>query len=174
MATGTMDLSPGSADLPDGTGSNLAPAIQRVKISGSAPVGYPRQLVFDAAQREQVSWTRRVPANFASGPTIVVQFKMASATAGVVVFEARVAAVTPGDSTDVDAKALGAANSVTTATVPGTAGYLAEVQITLTNADSMAAGDFVIFYLARDGANGSDTATGDCEVTSITFLYTTT
>lgn len=173
MATGTINLAIGAAVLPDGSASNAAPALQRVKSSAGAPTPYFMQLAFDATTEEQVSWSLRMPANYASAPILAVQYKMASATTGGVAFEARLAAVSDGDAQDVDAKGFAAAN-VGTATVPGTAGHLDEVQVTLTNADSVAAGDLVFVYLNRDPAHASDTATGDAEVVSVTLLYTTT
>lgn len=173
MATGVVILNPGSAIVPDGTASNLAPQIVRVKSSAVAPAPYFYQLNFDDAQREQVSWQFALPPNYANAPILKVQYKMASATTGAVVIDGRVAAVTPGDATDVDAKAFGSANT-TTNTVPGTVGHLKEVSLTLTNDDSLAAGDFVVVYLARDGSSGSDTATGDMGIISVYLTYTTT
>lgn len=173
MATGSILLSPGSAVMPDGSASNAAPGIVRVKSSAGAPTPYFLQLLFDAATEEQCCWSLRMPANYASAPVLKVGYKMSSATTGGVAFEARLAAVSDGDATDVDAKALAAAN-VGTATVPGTAGHRDEVSVTLTNADSLAAGDLVMVYLNRDPAHASDTATGDAEVTDITLEYTTT
>lgn len=172
MATGSILLSPGAAILPDGSASNAAPAVQRVKSSAAAPTPYLLQLAFDAATEEQVCWTMRMPANYASAPVLKVGYKMATATTGGVAFEARIAAVSDGDAQDVDAKAFAAAN-VGTATVPATAGHRDEVSITLTNADSLAAGDLVVVYLNRDPAHASDTATGDAEVTDVTLEYTT-
>ena len=49
-----------------------------------------------------------------------------------------------------------------------------EISLTLTNADTVAAGDFVVLYLARDVAAGGDTATGDMEVIAVSLEYTTT
>jgi hypothetical protein len=118
-------------------------------------------------------WCFRMPLDYASAPVLKVQYKMTSATSGGVAFTANIAAVTPGDATDVDAKALASDNTATDATVPGTAGFLKEISITLTNADSLAAGDFVIVRLAREVANATDTATGDCEVPAVTLEYTT-
>lgn len=172
MATGSILLSPGSAVPPDGSASNAAPQLQRVKSSASAPTPYFQQFAFDASTEEQCCWTFRMPADYASAPVLRVQYKMTSATTGGVAFEARIAAVSDGDATDVDAKAFAAAN-VGTATVPGTAGHLDEVAITLTNADSLAAGDYVIVYLNRDPAHASDTATGDAEVLGAALTYTT-
>lgn len=171
MATGIVTLNPGAAVFPDGTASNLAPQLARVKSSAGAPMPYFYQLNFDAGQREQVSWQFVMPPNYLSAPILRVQYKMTSATSGAVAIDGRIAAVTPGDSTDVDAKAFGSANT-TTDTVPGTAGYMKQIALTMTNADSLAAGDFVVVYFARDGAAGGDTATGDMEVLSVTLAYT--
>ena len=104
-----------------------------------------------------------------------VKYKMASATTGSVRFEGFVMAVTDGDAQDVDADAFAATNSAGD-TVPGTAGFLGEFTITLTNADSLAANDFVVIRLNRDadGTTGTDDATGDCEVVAATLEYTTT
>lgn len=173
MATGSITLAIGGAVLPDGSASNAAPAMQRVKSSASAPSPYFLQLAFDASTEEQVCWSFRMPADYASAPVMKVAYKMTSATTGGVAFEGRLAAVTAGDATDVDAKAFGTANTGTD-TVAGTAGHMKEVSFALTNADSVAAGDFVVAYLNRDPANGSDTATGDCEVVAVAITYTTT
>lgn len=172
MATGSILLSPGAASLPDGSASNAAPAIQRRKSSASAPTPYWTELWFDASTEEQVCWSFRMPADYSSSPALKVQYKMSSATTGGVAFEGRIAAVSDGDAQDVDAKGFAAAN-VGTATVPGTAGHLDEVSITMTNADSLAAGDFVVVYLNRDPAHASDTATGDAEVVACALTYTT-
>lgn len=172
MATGSILLPIGAAILPDGTASNAAPAIQRVKSSASAPSPYFLQAAFDASTEEQIMWAFRMPADYASAPVLRVQYKMTSATTGGVAFEGRLAAVSDGDAQDVDAKAFAAAN-VGTATVPGTAGHIDEVAVTMTNADSLAAGDFTVVYLNRDPAHASDTATGDCEVIGVALTYTT-
>jgi len=41
------------------------------------------------------------------------------------------------------------------------------VSITLTNADSVAAGDYVRIAINRDADNGSDTATGDAYLLAV-------
>jgi K+-transporting ATPase A subunit len=51
--------------------------------------------------------------------------------------------------------------------VPGTAGYMEQISITLSNLDSAAAGDLVRISLARNVAHATDTATGDAYVLSI-------
>src|SRR5688572_17209150 len=156
MATGTILLSVGSAVLPDGSASNAAPAMQRVKSSASAPGIYALQLAFDASTEEWCCWQFRMPADYASGLTAKCQYKMASATSGGVAWDVRVSATSDGDSQDVDAQDFASAN-VGTATVPGTAGYLDEVSIALPDADSVAAGDFVVLRVGRAVADAGDT-----------------
>lgn len=173
MAIGTVILPIGAAVLPDGSASNAAPALQRVKSSASAPAPYFLQAAFDATTEEQIMWAFRIPADYASDPIIEVQFKMVSATTGDVVIEARLAAVSDGDTTDVDAKTFATANTSAAITVPGVVGYMTEISLALTNDNGVAGGDFVVAYLARDAANGSDTATGDMEVIGVAFTYTT-
>ncbi len=173
MATGSVLCSIASAILPDGSTTNLAPAIQRVKSSGTAPAPYYLQAAFDAAALEWCCWSFRMPVNYASAPVVKIQYKMASATSGNVILLASLAAVTPGDATDVDAKVFATANTASAATVPSTAGYLDQVSIALTNDDGVAAGDFVVLRVGRDGASGSDTASGDLELVACAFEYTT-
>ncbi|MFB4285712.1 hypothetical protein ACBJ59_61370 [Nonomuraea sp. MTCD27] len=175
MSTGTILLPIGAADLPDGSASNLAADIKKVKSSAAAPTPYFKHALFDASNREQLMWSFRMPADYASAPVMRVQFKMASAITGNVVIEARIAATSPGDSTDLDAKAFAAANTSAATAVPTTtAGKLGEISLALANADSLAAGDFVTVYFARDAAHASDTATGDMEVVAVALTYTTT
>lgn len=173
MATGTILLPIGAANLPDGSANNAAPALLRVKSSAGAPTPYFLQLAFDAATQEQCCWSLRMPADYASALTMKVLYKMASATSGGVVIEGRAGAVTGDDSTDVDALDFDSANASGTSAVPGTAGYLKEISLTLTNADSVAAGDFMVVFLARSVAAGGDDATGDMEVVSVALTYTT-
>lgn len=143
-----------------------------MKSSATAPGIYALQLLFDQTADEWCTWQFRMPADYASSPVAVVSFKMASATSGGVVWDVRLAAVTTGDATDVDAKGFGSANTAT-GTAPATAGYLVDTPVTLTNADNVAAGDFVVVRLCRVGSSGSDTATGDAECVGLALTYTT-
>lgn len=175
MATGQIALDVGAAVMPDGSTNNAGPGLQRVKSSASAPASHFLHLLFDASTDEMCYWKTRMPPDYASAPVLKVQYKMASATTGSVRFEGRVAAITPGDATDMDAKALGTTNSAGDA-VAATVGYVKEASVSLTNADSLAAGDMAIFSLRRDadGTTGTDDATGDCEVVQVAVEYTTT
>ena len=173
MATGTVILPIPAAVMPDGSASNLAPALQRVKSSASAPAPYFYQLLFDASALEQCMWAFRMPGDYASAPILEVQFKMASATAGDVVIEARLAAVSDGDTIDVDGKTFAVANTSAATPVPGTVGYMTEISLALANDNGIAGGDFAVIYLARDAANAADDAVGDMEVIGCGLTYTT-
>jgi hypothetical protein len=172
VATGTIILTPGAATLPDGSASNLAPGLSVTKSSATAPGVYTLKALFDATSEEWLVWQFRMPDDYGSALVAKLQWLAASATSGAVVWDVRVSATTPADSTDVDAQDFASANTATT-TVPGTAGYLAETSVTLTNADSLAAGDFVVLRVARAAADGSDTATGDAELLAVALTYTT-
>lgn len=133
--------------------------------------GRPK-LLFDDSTDEIIRWQFRMPSDYASAPVLRGQFSMASATSGSVVWSARLMAVTPGDSQDMDSDSYDSANTDTEA-VPATAGYLDEFSITISNADGVAAGDYVCLELSRDADNGSDDASGDAELWSGGLEYTT-
>lgn len=174
MATGSILLSPGAAIVPDGSATNAAPQLARVKSSATAPAPYYLQLNFDASTEEWCCWSFRMPADYSSALACKVQYKMASATSGDVIWGTQIAAITDGDATDADAKAFAATANTATVTVPGTAGHIDEASITMTaNIDSVAAGDFVVLRLFRDADAGGDTATGDAEFIAAALTYTT-
>lgn len=125
------------------------------------------RLLYDDATKEAAVWEFILDDDWGSGTLYSdIYFSMTSATGGAVVWNASIMAVTAGDSADVGTDSYDTTNA-STETVPSTAGYLDKDTITLTNADSCAAGDYVRFKLERDGANGSDTAAGDVELMQI-------
>jgi hypothetical protein len=121
-------------------------------------------LAFDASTDESAIWTTIVPQGWTGTITAVITYVMASATSGTVGLQVSVEAVTDGDSTDLDATtSYDTVNNSASTTVPGTAGYIDQISITLTNNDGSGAADFIRFKLNRD-ADGSaitDSATGD-------------
>lgn len=126
-------------------------------------------LAFDAATQESSrSPAFQMPAAYTGIGTLKadVHYIMESATSGTVNFEVSVEAITAADAVDVDAaESFDSVNSGS-ATVPGTAGYLGVMTITLTNKDSVAAGDYVRLKLDRDAddAGSDDSASGDARV----------
>ena len=120
-------------------------------------------LAFDASTSETAYWTFVAPQGITGTLTAVISYAMASATTGGVAFDVALEAISSGDALDTDATtSFDSVNTGTDSGVPGTAGYMEQISITLTNADSIAAGDLVRVSVARAVANGADTATGDC------------
>lgn len=153
-------LTPCAAEFP-------ASAFPQLLLVNRRPV-----LAFDASTDETCYWTVVAPAAITTPIKAVVSYIMASATSGKVDFEGAVEAVSDGDAVDLDATtSFDTANTITAPTVPGTAGYIDQFTITLTNNDSIAAGDYVRFRLMRDADDGTnDTAAGDCYVLAVELL----
>lgn len=127
-------------------------------------------LAFDASTDETCYWSGVAPAGLTGAITVVITYAMASATSGTVGFQAQLEAITDGDTTDTDAAtSFDTVNNSASTTVPGTAGYIDQISITMTNADSLAAADYFRLSLNRD-ADGSaitDSATGDAYVLAV-------
>jgi hypothetical protein len=133
-------------------------------------VNTPRRMVlaFDAATSETAYWTSIVPQGWTGTVVAVISYMMASATSGGVAFDVAVEAVTSADAVDLDAGvSFDTVNAGNDAAVPGTAGYMEQLSITLSNLDSAAAADYVRFSVARDIADAADTAAGDCYVLAV-------
>lgn len=155
MARTVAFLTPGGAE----TKTTTFPAPGRSSdASGARPY-----LAYDAATDEAAYWTLAAPVGFTSPFTAVISYAAASATSNAVVWDVAVEAVTSGDGApDFDAaESLDTVNTASADTVPGTAGLMKQVSLTLTNSDSAAAADYVRFRVRRVGSSGSDTATGD-------------
>lgn len=130
---------------------------------------------FDAATPEYIHFQFVMPGDYASALVVRAKFGMASATTGNIVVEALLMAVTPGDSAAIDTGSLATTNTSGAVAVPGTAGYMKDATVTMTNADSVAAGDWCSLKFGRDADDGTnDTATGDLELYGLTLEYTTT
>jgi hypothetical protein len=128
------------------------------------------ELLFDTTTEEHWYWTFAMPDNYGSAPIVDVYYKATSATSGTAAFNAKLLAITPGDAQDMDADEFGAEQTAASETVPGTAGYLSKLSITLTNADSVAANDMVVLAVFRDVS--VDNAAGDLEVPMVVLRYT--
>lgn len=100
--------------------------------------------------------------------TVLVTYRMTSATANAIKLRAALEAVSDGDSLDTDASSSFDSNNDSSAdvTVPGTAGFIDQASITLTNNDSVAAGDICRLRLTRITPTGTE-ASGDLEVLAV-------
>lgn len=163
MATGTIILPVQSAKI---GGAFVSTGAQ---IEGGAGQW---KLLYDASQGETGIWQFRLPANYSTTPTIKLQYVMASATSGGVVFDVDIMAVSDGDAVGIGTASFDAINTGS-AIVANTAGYMQELSLTLLTVDSMLAGDLVCLRVTRDVADAGDTATGDMQLLAASFEYTT-
>lgn len=155
MATRAI-LAPFSAEFPS---SNFP----QLMLVNTRPV-----LAFDASTSETAYWTFAIPQGWTGTVTAVISYAMASAVSGGVAFDVALESITSGDAVDLDAgNSFDTVNAGNDSAVPGTAGYMEQISITLSNLDSAAAGDYVRVSLARDVADANDTATGDCYVLAV-------
>lgn len=157
MATTILNYDVGSFvgdNLPVTAGDKAA---YQKYINGGWYVAFPD----GADEYAAVSAWQRVPQNYAGGALTANIGFITGATTGDVVFEVYVFAITSGDAVDLDSTtSYDAVNSATIA-VPATAGYAQVSSITLTNKDSIAAGDIVRILVRRDSDHASDTAAAD-------------
>lgn len=136
---------------------------QLTVLANSRPV-----LGFSDAVQQTATWTGVAPQGLSGSLTAVISYIMVSAVANLVEFEVSLEAVTDGDSLDLDAaESFDTVNSQSV-TVPETAGFMSQISVTLTNADSIAAGDYFRLKVSRDADDATnDTATGDCQVLAV-------
>lgn len=155
MATTRFVFTPTAAEFPSANFPALA-------VDGqSRPY-----LAFDTTTAETCYWTFVAPQGLTGALTAIVTYRAASATSGTAAFSVALECITDGDTTDTDsASSFATANSPSAVTVPGTAGYIDQYSITLTNADSIAAGDYARLSLARNVS--SDNASGDLQVLAV-------
>jgi len=127
-------------------------------------------LISDADTEDTAYFQTVIDDDYGAGQLYAdVFYTMLSATSGSIVMCMDIDAITPGDSNDFgDTPSWGGRNSVTDV-VPTTAGHLAMTTITLTNTDSLAAGDLAMFALIHDSDDASDTATADLEIRHVTI-----
>lgn len=124
-------------------------------------------LYFDPAVAEYAQVGFEAPADL-TGPFYVDLDWATTATAGNVKWDVAVEAVTPADALNVlTSSSYAAVNSAGVETVPATAGYLKRTVVTLTNHDSMAAGDRVRLLISRDAP--TDTCTADVALLGVAF-----
>jgi hypothetical protein len=94
-----------------------------------------------------------------------IYYSAPGATSGKVDFEVSVEAITNGDALDLGAASSFDSVNAGNQTVPGTAGNLSVLTITLTNKDGVAVGDLFRIKLERDADDATDdTADGDARV----------
>lgn len=165
----SIPLFPNSSGIAPSSGLT-ASALSQIQSSG-AGTNKPEFWVLDhdAGAIEGRIWQGRVMRGFGSTLTVSGMFIMASATSGNVVLGAQVACISDADAS-VTAKVFATENTATVA-VPASAGTAKLFSITMTNADSIAAGDWVNVCFYRKGTDGSDDATGDMRLLNLSLYF---
>lgn len=168
MATVYHQLSPEAAQF------RTADAFpQLVRPDGTA-IPVPG-LAFDAATEEMVYWLFEA-INYGSGNlTLDLQWYADSASTGDVIWGAQIAAITPNtDTQDIETDGLATAQTVTDTHLGTTGQRLHDCSITISNLDSIAAGDRIALKVYRDADAGGDTMTGDAILVLATLSYSDT
>lgn len=167
MATVTKVFLPGEAILR----STAFPAL--VQANGSA---YPvLGLAFDPSSSETCFWPF-VADNYGSGNLTVTLFWYAdTASSGDIVFDVAIAAITPNsDTQDIETDSLATANTATDSHLGTTGQRLHSIAVTVSNLDSLAAGDFVMLAVTRDVSDAADTMAGDLILVAAQVTYSDT
>jgi len=145
-------------------------AFPELKAAGTNYTEY--SFSFDAGVNEflQVLW--RATSYGSGNVTVKVAWYADTASTGDVVWGARMAAITANaDTQDVETDTLATENTVTD-THLGTVGQrLHEVDLTLSNLDAVAAGDYCVLQLRRFATDAGDTMAGDAQMVSVTLTY---
>lgn len=167
MATVTKLFLPADA-IPPATNY----ATTRVVSGSNFPVDY---LDFDAATDEAAIF-RFLADRYGSGNLTVDLFWVAdNASSGDVIWGTQIAAITPdADSQDVETKAFATANTVTDSHLGTTGQRLHKATITVSNLDSLAAGDLVWLKIYRDADAGGDTMANDASLVAVAVSYSDT
>lgn len=132
-------------------------------------------LAFDATTQETVFFRFSAVSYGSGNVTVTVEWYADTASANSIVFGASLAAITPNtDTQDIETKAFATENTESDTHLGTTGQRLHTFGITVSNLDSIAAGDDVTLRLRRVPADASDTMTGDAIVTRVIVSYSDT
>lgn len=167
MATVRHVFEPGDATFP--TSNPAAPTL----VQGSSfPVP---GLAFDATTQETCFFSFPAISYGSGNVTVTVDWYADTASANGVTFGASLAAITPNtDSQDVETKSFATENTASDTHLGTTGQRVHSFDITVSNLDSLAAGDEVTLRLRRVPSDGGDTMTGDAIVTRVIVSYSDT
>ncbi|SHL43193.1 hypothetical protein SAMN05216428_102388 [Nitrosospira sp. Nsp11] len=158
------------------TSEIILPILSGVKDASFPPgllwIGNVPYLTLDGTDDEIITFSFRMPDNFASGLTVKWQYSMVSATTGVVAIRTQFAASSVGDN--IVSRTAAAIEKSADNTVPGTAGVLKEISYSPAVLDSLAGGDQIAIRIGRENGTTGTNATGDMAVWAISLTYTTT
>lgn len=166
MATVYQQLEPGAAQLPASAFAALVKNGTNVPVVG---------LAYDAAADEAAFWHLRA-INYGSGNlTVKVLWYADTGSSGDVIWGVQLAAITANtDTQDVETKTLATANTATDTHLGTTGQRLHEIDVTVSNLDSLANGDEVWVRIYRDADAAGDTMSGDAVLVGAVVSYSDT
>jgi hypothetical protein len=113
-----------------------------------------------------------VARDYSSGNlTVKIRWYADTATSGGVVWGVSIAAITPGDATNIETDAFATEQLSSTSTASGTAHGPVEATVTVSNLDSLATMDTVVFRVARKTAEAGDDMAGDAQLFDFVVEY---
>lgn len=132
-------------------------------------------LSYDGSSTERAYW-KFSPVNYGSGNiTATIEWYADTASSGAVVWETALAAITPNtDTQDVQTKAFDTVNTATDTHLGTTGQRVHSVDVTISNLDSIAAGDAAWLRVSRLPGDAGDTMTGDAQLIGILLAYSDT
>lgn len=154
----------------DALGANFP---QPVRFTGT---NFPVEgLAFDATTNESVCG-KFTAVQYGSGNlTLRLRWFADTAASGDIVWACAIAAITPDtDTQDVETDAFATEQTVTDTHLGTTNQRVHTCIITVTNLDSIAAGDLVFLRITRNASSGSDTMAGDAILLSAIMEYSDT
>lgn len=135
----------------------------------------PDFLAFDAAVEEKCSFSFRAAGYGSGNLTLKVIWYTPTATFGAVVFGAQLAALTPNtDTQSVVTKALAAVQSVTDTHLGTTRTRVHEIDLPISNLDTLVSGDWCVLTFSRISGAVGDTIVGDIRVLGLELSYSDT
>jgi hypothetical protein len=154
----------------------LYPASNYPQFKSVAGTNFPvESLAFDTTTEETCYFTFPALSYGSGNITVRIGWYADTASTNGVVFGCSLAAITPNtDSTDIETKAFATETTGSDSHLGTTGQRLHEMTVTVSNLDSVAAGDWCVLRLARKVNDGSDTMAGDALVTSVIVEYSDT
>jgi hypothetical protein len=166
MATATITFAPEEAQYL----ASAFPAL--IKNNGTnSPVS---GLAFDAATEEKAYYKFKATGYASGNPTLTISWYADSATSGVVRWGCRLAAITSNtDSQDVETDGFATQQTADDTHLGTTGQRLHTIDVTISNLDSLTAGDDCVLEISRVANHANDTMTGDALMTLAVLTYTT-
>ncbi len=134
----------------------------------------PTALFYDASTAESAFFKFSAISYGSGNLTLELLWYADTASSGDVVWGASINAITPNtDTQDVETDAFATENTATDSHLGTTGQRVHSVSITISNLDSIAAGDLCWLKVRRVAADGSDTMTGDAGLLLAILSYST-